>query len=287
MRVARPILTSDPALTGQESVTRYMGCSVTWKFDHATHIGGRAEQQDRVCVLNAARGNRHLLVVADGMGGHAAGGEAAQAVIETAKNLFATASGRTDPKEFLTDLFAAAHDRVSTLDSGRGRSPGSTCVALYLNGAEAHWGHIGDSRLYHFRGGQALSRTTDHSLHELNGDRRSAGPPESGSERRRNGIYMRLGGSNPSLPDFGSSLALPGDLFLLCSDGYWGPVPDKETEHLIGADSLSNNGANRLVSTARQHGGRKGDNIGVALAQWLPATGQTRSRFKSLLSLRP
>ena len=238
-------------------------------------------------MLNAARGNRHLLVVADGMGGHAAGGEAAQAVIETAKNLFSRGSRRTDPELFLTNLFAGAHERVSTLDSGRGRSPGSTCVALYLNGAEAHWGHIGDSRLYHFRGGQALSRTTDHSLHELNGGRRSAGPPDSGGERRRNGIYMRLGGTNPSVPDLGSSLAMPGDLFLLCSDGYWGPVSDKETEHLIGTDPLSNNGADQLVSTARRHGGRKGDNIGVALAQWLPATRPGRSGLRSLFSVRP
>lgn len=260
---------------------------MTWKFDHATHIGGRAEQQDRVCVLNAVRRNHHLLVVADGMGGHAAGGEAAQAVIETAKNLFAGISRRTDPKVLLTELFAGAHDHVNALDSGRGRSPGSTCVALYLNGAEAHWGHIGDSRLYHFRGGQTLSRTIDHSLHELNGERRKAAPRDSGGERRRNGIYMRLGGKDTSVPDFGSSLAMPGDLFLLCSDGYWGPVPDQETEQMIGADPLANDGASQFVSAARRHGGRKGDNIGVALAQWLPAAAQGRGRFRSLFSLRP
>lgn len=67
-------------------------------------------------MLNAARGNRHLLVVADGMGGHAAGGEAAQAVIEAARSLFADSSRRTDPNAFITDLCASAHDRVKAIE---------------------------------------------------------------------------------------------------------------------------------------------------------------------------
>lgn len=237
-------------------------------------------------MLNAARGNRHLLVVADGMGGHAAGGEAAQAVIEAARSLFAGSSRRTDPSTFLTDLCASAHDRVKTLYSGRGRSPGSTCVMLYLKGAEAHWAHIGDSRLYHFRGGLSLSQTTDHSLHELNRGRHPVAQLDAGGDRRRNGIYMRLGGTNTPVPDLGSSLALSGDLFLLCSDGYWGPVPETETGRLIGEGLFPNKGANRLVAAARQRGGRAGDNIGVALAQWLPSNAPDRGRLRSLFSSR-
>ena len=266
---------------------RHMGCQLSWKFDHATHIGGRAEQQDRVCVLNAARGNRHLLVVADGMGGHAAGGEAAQAVIEAARILFAGSSRRTDPSAFLTDLCASAHDRVTALDNGRGRSPGSTCVMLYLKGDEAHWAHIGDSRLYHFRGGRAVSRTTDHSLHELNRGRQPVAKLDAGDDRRRNGIFMRLGGTNSPAPDLGSSLALSGDLFLVCSDGYWGPVPEKETARLIGDEPFPENGASRLVSKARRCGGRAGDNIGLAVAQWLPSSARRRGGLRSLFSFWP
>jgi len=260
---------------------------VSWKFDHATHIGGRGEQQDRVCVLSAARGNRHLLVVADGMGGHAAGAEAAQAVVGAARTLFAGSSRRTDPSAFLVDLCASAHERVNTLDQGRGRSPGSTCVVLYLRGDEAHWAHIGDSRLYHFRGGRPVSRTTDHSLHELNRGRHSQAQLDGAGDRRQNGIYMRLGGTNTPIPDLGSSLALAGDLFLLCSDGYWGPVPEAETARLVGEGPFPYNGASQLVSAARRRGGRAGDNIGLALAQWLPSKGRGRGGLRSLFSLRP
>ena len=144
---------------------------------------------------------------------------------------------------------------------------------------------MGDSRLYHFRRERAVSRTADHSLHELHRGEAPAHLPEAHGDRRRNGIYMRLGGDNDPVPDFGSSLALPGDLFLLCTDGYWGPVSETDTARLVGSGTLPEDGAVRLVSAARRRGGRSGDNIGLAIAQCLPSSAKRRGFLTSLFSL--
>ena len=91
--------------------------------------------------------------------------------------------------------------------------------------------------------------------------------------------------TNDPIPDLGSSLALPGDLFLLCTDGYWGPVSETETARLVGSGPLPEDGAVRLVSAARRRGGRSGDNIGLAVAQCLPSAAKQRGLLTSLFSL--
>ena len=137
-----------------------------WQFSMASDIGGRSEQQDCLEMLSSDSGDTHLVVVADGMGGHRDGALAARTVIETARRHFN--SGRTsDPQTFLQGLCLESHQAISDLGGNEQRSPGSTCVLLYLDGPEAYWAHVGDSRLYHFRNGKLLNLTQDHSVAQL------------------------------------------------------------------------------------------------------------------------
>lgn len=254
-----------------------------WRFDQASHVGGRREQQDRVGVFSVREEERHLIVVADGMGGHRDGAVAADTVLATAERAFAS-GGQQAPQELLSDLCAAAHRSVKALGPGGGKSPGSTCVLLYLCGAEAYWAHIGDSRLYHFRDGHTQFATVDHSLQELmkvHGDG-AAGDPGANALRHR--LYMRLGGAREPEATFGSTMVLPGDLFLLCSDGFWASVSPAETTSLMGDGAFPEGSAHSLVALARMRGGKRGDNIGLALAQWRPERSLLRPLFQQFLS---
>jgi serine/threonine protein phosphatase PrpC len=238
-----------------------------WNFAKALDIGGRSEQQDRVCVFNDDRQDRHLLVVADGMGGHSEGARAAQAVLNVAQEHFSAERG-LDPQSFLESVCAAAHRSINNLNIEGEHSPGSTCVFLYLSGSEAYWAHIGDSRLYQFRKGVILARTEDHTVGQLMLAQGGAGdcPHDVGDLQEK--LYMRLGGDSPPEPEFGATEASCGDVFLICSDGFWATVQPGEVIEALDDCPLEAGGAERLMELARQRAGKSGDNISFALAQW-------------------
>lgn len=240
---------------------------MSWITGEALALGSRKEQQDRVGILSSDDGERHLLVLADGMGGPLGGALAAQIVIDTAANRF-DGQRLDDPHGFLETLCHAAHRAICALGGNGTSSPGSTCAFLYLSGPAAYWAHVGDSRLYHYRNGRLLNRTSDHSVLQL---MLSQGQIEEHSDFARtfqNQLYRRLGGIDLPEPDFGATAVDPGDLFVLCSDGLWQAV---EAEQMIAAlreRRATACGAERLVELALRQSRENCDNISVALAQW-------------------
>ena len=191
-----------------------------WQFGVASDIGGRKEQQDRVEIISSPGGEEHLVVVADGMGGHHGGAEAAQAVIDTSRCFFESPGHGEDPLASLEQNCLRAHSVVHELGQGASPSPGSTCVMLYLSGDEACWAHVGDSRLYHFRNGKLMNRTSDHSMVQLLVAQGEMSEEEMANSPLQNQLYMRLGGGESPKPDLGATDAMQGDIFVLCSDGF-------------------------------------------------------------------
>jgi serine/threonine protein phosphatase PrpC len=246
---------------------------MTWRFGIASDIGGRDEQQDRVEIFASTGGDDYLIVVADGMGGHRGGAFAAQAVVDSAKRFFETASV-TDPLASLGKLCAQAHQAVVDVGEQGSQSPGSTCVLLYLSAGEAYWAHAGDSRLYHFRNGKILTRTLDHSMVQLLVSRGEMAEAEMATSPLQNQLYMRLGGEQQPKPEFGAAEVQQGDVFMLCSDGFWESVDPEEVGAVLSEKDLEA-AAERLVQLARERGGNGGDNITVAMAQ----LGRVRRKF--------
>ena len=240
-----------------------------WQFSLASDIGGRAEQQDCLEMLSLNSGDTHLVVVADGMGGHRDGAMAARTVIETARRRF-NAGPISDPRAFLQELCLESHQGISKLGSDEPRSPGSTCVVLYLNGPEAYWAHVGDSRLYHFRNGQLLNRTQDHSVAQLMVAQGRLTETDAATSALQNQLYMRLGGNEPPEPDFGASEVEADDMFMLCSDGFWSHVEPQEVVSRMEGSPAEDDVAGSLVDVARQRGGATGDNISLVLMRWNP-----------------
>jgi serine/threonine protein phosphatase PrpC len=143
-------------------------------------------------------------------------------------------------------------------------------VVLYLNGPEAYWAHVGDSRLYHFRKGKLINRTQDHSVAQLMVAQGRLKETDAATSVLQNQLYMRLGGNELPEPDFGASEVEADDLFMLCSDGFWSHVEPDEVLSSLEGIPIDNEGADHLVTLARERGGATGDNISLALIKWIP-----------------
>jgi serine/threonine protein phosphatase PrpC len=242
---------------------------MSWKFSLASDIGGRSEQQDCLEMLSSEGDDIHLVVVADGMGGHRDGALAARTVIETAKRRF-NSGPVPDPRAFLHELCLESHHGISAFGRNESRSPGSTCVVLYVNGPEAYWAHVGDSRLYHFRNGKLFNRTQDHSVAQLMVAQGRLEESEAARSALQNQLYMRLGGNEIPDPDFGASEVESNDVFMLCSDGFWSSVEPHEVVASMQELSVDDDVAGHLVEVARERGGAAGDNISLVLMRWVP-----------------
>ena len=165
------------------------------------------------------------------MGGHADGAQAAQCVIDEAATLFPE---QTDlpPVPLMQRIALQAHQNIARLnpDLPDREQPRTTVVMLMLEGSRGIFAHAGDSRGYVFRNGEVLYRTRDHSVVEAMVQRGELTPEQARRHPIRNQVSRCLGGlSRPTSLEVTPCPPLaPGDLLLLCSDGLWEPLDDRE-----------------------------------------------------------
>ncbi|MEN8220008.1 MAG: protein phosphatase 2C domain-containing protein [Pseudomonadota bacterium] len=237
---------------------------MNWEIETNVHIGGREEQEDSVATFS--KGNRHLLVVADGMGGHEGGRFASKTVIAVAKLVWEQETVKT-AKKFLQRICDLAHESINDYGKKSNRFPHSTCILLYIHGKRAWWAHLGDSRLYHFRRRKLLQRTRDHSIVQLLVDLGRVKEEDMAKHPDQSHLFKCLGSEEPSKPDFGQASVRPGDSFVLCSDGFWEHVSASTmSKMLLRSDVDLRTRVECLVNEALEAGGIEGDNIGVAVA---------------------
>jgi len=192
------------------------------RWASASRAGGHRVNQDAVGGEEAPP--LVLRVLADGLGGHARGEEAAALVVEHCCALFQQApSLRAGAAEALV---RRAHESLLQAegdgDGARGNGMRSTLVLLVTDGVSARWAHVGDSRLYHFRRGRVLQRTRDHSVPELLVKAGDIRDDEIRGHPDRNRLLQSLGQPGPlRITESELVTVEPGDAFLLCSDGWW------------------------------------------------------------------
>jgi serine/threonine protein phosphatase PrpC len=214
-----------------------------------------------------------LLAIADGMGGHAKGQEASSTAIRVSSALILkeillpllsnerTVAGTRPVQEILTEAISAANQAVSQLEG----DPGTTLTSVLVMGHSAYVGHVGDSRVYYLHHGELRQITQDHSLVERLVELGQITPAEAQEHPQRNLLYRAVG-REPELDIDTYFLRLQEDShLLLCSDGLWSQVPEKEMVEVM-ADSLSPQEAcGRLIDRANDHGGE--DNITLVVAR--------------------
>jgi len=234
-----------------------------------------------------------LFLVADGMGGHEAGDVASAHVAATLRRWFTT---RDAPEGEDDDAFGEAlqsavleiHDSLLALGRERGlaRGAGSTLTALCLRGDQAHVAHVGDSRLYRLRDDALARLTRDHAWVAEQLRAGVLSPEEAALHPQRHMLTQCLGVGGDIQVDLFRFQVLPGDRFLLCSDGLHGPVTADEIRQVMAASSDPQRTARALVDRANQATGP--DNItAVVLHLDLPWQGPTTEPELALPGIAP
>lgn len=242
----------------------------------ARHIGDRKEQQDRVNLFaHPTRSGMMMAVLADGMGGHSGGAMAAeQVLLKAQQNFEGYTPGSETPQELLAGVIREAHVVIRLTRFTSEQDPHSTAVVLLLQPGRIDWVHCGDSRLYHFRGTETLSRSPDHSLVGELQRKGKIDEAESLIHPQRNVLLSCLGGEREPRIDYGELAPLRiGDSFLLCSDGLWAYFSNDELAQTIAGNS-AREAARILIRQARERAGGMGDNISLSIIKLVEAAAQ-------------
>jgi PPM family protein phosphatase len=232
------------------------------------HRGDRAYQQDQVEILAHGRvPGCALAILADGMGGKSGGRKAADQVILTAHQLFERFSpSKDDPADLLKQIVLEAHLMIKLTAITAEEEPHSTAASFLIGPARGcDVIHAGDSRVYHFRGPDMVSRTTDHSFVQRLIDEGQITEDEANSHPQSNLLTGCLGThQDPPLSLHRIEQLELGDSMLACSDGLWHYFTPKELGAIVHA-LPPREASEMLVTKARQRARGGGDNMSLAL----------------------
>jgi|GEM_PF-288604 len=205
-------------------------------------------------------GQYHLLVVADGMGGHSHGDVASKMAIESLKQ-FLQYGTWTEPAEGLRRAFAVANDRVH--DQGVDMGTTLTAVLFREETHEYWWANVGDSRAYLLDGNALHQLSRDHSEIQVRVDAGQLTQEDARVSKGRNVLLRAIGPSPRVEADVEGPYELePGQRLLICSDGLHGMLREDELAAL--ASHELQNAAKDLVAAANVAGGK--DNITALIA---------------------
>jgi serine/threonine protein phosphatase PrpC len=235
-----------------------------------SHIGGRKSNQDRLAYSYSK--DVLLLVIADGMGGHARGEIAAEVAVNTMTQRFQQ-EARTvlrRPREFLESAIHSAHRAIVAFADQHDmlECPRTTIVACIVQNGKACWAHSGDSRLYFARDGNIAAATADHSRVRQLIDAGVITEAQAAVHPDRNKIYNCLGGVLPPTVTLSEDWILKvGDTLLLTTDGFWGPL----NANFIAAKLQRENMLTlvpKLIEEAERKAGPDCDNLSVIGLTW-------------------
>lgn len=242
-----------------------------------TDVGQRREHNEDAIASDIETG---LLVLADGMGGYKAGEVASEIAVltlvsELRENLLEKTAGEIDAEAgllresvVLRDAVAKANSAIYNVSQSQPQCAGmgTTLVAAVFTDNRVCVGHIGDSRMYRLRGEDFQQITEDHSL--LNEQLKSGliTPEQAKLSSNKNLVTRALGIDSTVELELHEHDVLPGDIYLLCSDGLSDLVEDEEIQLTLTALSANLElAAHQLVQMANDNGGK--DNISVILAR--------------------
>jgi serine/threonine protein phosphatase PrpC len=212
-----------------------------------------------------------LFIIADGMGGHQAGNIAsALATRVVAHSLmrqiylpFLREEGKDSSHHPINEALVEALSEASLAVYETVPDAGTTLTAALIIGTHASIGHVGDSRAYLVTEKGLQQITQDHSLVERLKELGQITPEEAMTHPQRNVLYRALGQGGSMEVDTYFQLLPTGSQLLLCSDGLWGSVPEREMAAIIAAASSPQIGCSKLIEAAITHGGD--DNITAIL----------------------
>lgn len=223
-----------------------------------------------------------LVCVADGLGGHTGGEIASKLAVSMLKDMLnEEPTGNPDEEGPLPQMrramqranesiFKTNRDLVQAHGTeGRVVRPmGTTLLSAIISPKFAHIGNIGDSRAYHIRGGEVITRTEDHSWVDEQVKLGMMSKAEAELDRRKNVVTRCVGTHEEIVVDTYRWSIVPGDMLLLCTDGLVNMVQDRDIIAEFRKGGTAAEIAQRLVALANENGGK--DNITVIIVSINP-----------------
>lgn len=219
-----------------------------------------------------------LFVVADGMGGHAAGEVASEIAVEAVAEVLLEAEdpeetrlarATPDPQDAIRERLRYAMNQASlrirraAMDDPTQAGMGTTLCVLLIEDGVAHLGHVGDSRIYLFRDDSLHRLTRDHTVVQQEIDAGRLTPELARIVPHKNILTQSVGYHGPVEPDTATRPVTPGDLFIICSDGLTDPLDDDALAEII-RKTPAEDLAEELVQQALDNGTE--DNVTVVVA---------------------
>ena len=235
-----------------------------------SRIGGRKENQDSAGFRETELGS--LIVVCDGMGGMQGGSVASQLAVQTILETVALADKKTNPKTVLIQAIKNANSAI--IEHGQNnptlRGMGTTATVLLLTPYSALTAYVGDSRIYQLRNGKKIFSTFDHSMVFEMVKKRIISEEQARLSAQSNVILKALGVNADVEVEIAERPYKKGDRFVLCSDGFWGAMPEEEfVRHLVESnpiDKILESTANVVESIGR-NSGQEFDNLTAAILE--------------------
>lgn len=226
------------------------------EYATVTEIGGKEKNEDAVRVFINQPLATYGFILADGLGGHGNGDIASNFV----SDCIGAAIENTDSfgGVFLDQCFDTAQDMLMDEKESKGlNSIKTTLVMLLITDGVAQWGHVGDSRLYHFRDGKLIERTFDHSVPQMLVFSGQIKEKEIRHHPDRN-LLLRAMGSEWDSPAYEISQRnmkiSKGDTFLLCSDGFWEWIEEKNMLKILKKDLSAFDALKEMTEEVKRNG---------------------------------
>ena len=219
---------------------------------------GLVRSNNEDCVCSPADG---VFIVADGMGGPAAGEVASRIAAESALDVLKKEPVSIDA---LNDIFTSANERILKYagEHTECNGMGTTMTVLaVLQDNRYLWAHVGDSRIYRLHAGELSQVTRDDSYVEELVEKGEITHEEARNHPRKNMLTRAVGVEKSLKAESSSSEYEAGDIFLLSSDGLTNMVTDDDIQDILSDDSTPDEKVDRLIKMSLDAGGR--DNISI------------------------
>ncbi|MDP2226695.1 MAG: protein phosphatase 2C domain-containing protein [Moraxellaceae bacterium] len=234
---------------------------ITWTSAFATDVGNKRKINEDALLNRPEVG---LWVVADGMGGHAAGDVASNAVVHPL-SVMERPEALADFVEAVETALMSVNQQLRSyaIDQLEGRTVGSTVVSMVLSPQTGVCLWAGDSRLYRLRNGQLSRLSRDHSAVQEMVEAGAITQDEADHHPKSNVITRAVGAGEFLFIDSAVFAPMPGDTYLLCSDGLYNEVAEDSIRRKLGL--AAEEAVSRLIDEALCNGGR--DNVSVIVVK--------------------
>ncbi|MCR4599316.1 MAG: protein phosphatase 2C domain-containing protein [Acetatifactor sp.] len=227
------------------------------EFSCVSNTGNRDQNEDsaRGIILEESDGNRGFFVLADGLGGHGRGEVASQYVTEAFLDYFRNHFTDADVLEKGIEYVQEGLLQIQKIENAKNEMK-TTIVALCIQNGCIRWGHVGDSRLYYFKKKKLVCRSLDHSVPQMLALAGEIKEKDIRKHPDRNKL-LRVLGTEWEEPQYEISdewEQTGQEAFLLCSDGFWENITEKEMVKALKKAKNVNQWINIMNEIVQKHG---------------------------------